>query len=94
MPIYEFYSPDNHKLYQFFARSLAYHDTIPLCPDNPAFRMQRRRLAPAPTELFPSGDIEPRQFLTTIWMSRHGSAHTMLQLQFQQLDRLHGEFQR
>ena len=42
MPIYEFYSPDNHKLYQFFARSLAYHDNIPLCPDNPAFRMERR----------------------------------------------------
>ena len=42
MPIYEFYSPDNNKLYQFFARSSAYRDTVPRCPDNPTFRMQRR----------------------------------------------------
>ena len=42
MPIYEFYSPDNNKLYQFLARSLAYQDKVPLCPENPAFKMERR----------------------------------------------------
>ena len=42
MPIYEFYSPDNNKLYQFFARSQAYRDKTPRCPDNPAFKMERR----------------------------------------------------
>ncbi len=42
MPIYEFYSPDNNKLYQFFARTQAYRDMTPRCPDNPAFRMERR----------------------------------------------------
>ena len=42
MPIYEFYSPDNNKLYQFLARSLAYRDKVPQCPDNPAFKMERR----------------------------------------------------
>lgn len=42
MPIYEFYSPDNNRLYQFLARSLAYRDKIPLCPDDPSFRMERR----------------------------------------------------
>lgn len=42
MPIYEFYSPDNNKLYQFLARSLAYQDKVPLCPDNAAFKMERR----------------------------------------------------
>lgn len=42
MPIYEFYSPDNNKLYQFLARSLAYRDKVPVCPDNPAFKMERR----------------------------------------------------
>jgi hypothetical protein len=42
MPIYEFYSPDNNKLYQFLARSLAYQDKVPACPDNPAFKMERR----------------------------------------------------
>ena len=42
MPIYEFYCPDNHKVYQFFARSSAYADTIPKCPDNPDFRMVKK----------------------------------------------------
>lgn len=41
MPIYEFYCPDNNKLYQFLARSLAYRDKTPLCPDNPNFKMVR-----------------------------------------------------
>jgi hypothetical protein len=42
MPIYEFYCPDNNKLYQFLARSLSLRDATPLCPDNPGFRMERR----------------------------------------------------
>ena len=42
MPIYEFYCPDNNKLYQFFARSQAYRDKTPRCPDNPEFRLERR----------------------------------------------------
>jgi hypothetical protein len=41
MPIYEFYCPDNHKIYSFFARSLAYSGAKPRCPDNPKFRMER-----------------------------------------------------
>lgn len=42
MPIYEFYSPDTNKLYQFFARSLALRDKTPKCPDGEALRMERR----------------------------------------------------
>ncbi|MBL9117996.1 MAG: cytochrome C [Verrucomicrobiaceae bacterium] len=42
MPIYEFYCPDNNKLYSFLARSLAYRQHTPRCPDNPAFLLQRR----------------------------------------------------
>jgi hypothetical protein len=42
MPIYEFYCPDNNKLYQFLARSLAHREKTPRCPDDPAFRMERR----------------------------------------------------
>ena len=42
MPIYEFYSPDTHKIYSFFARSLSGSDKIPRCPDNPAARMERQ----------------------------------------------------
>jgi hypothetical protein len=41
MPIYEFYCPDNHKIYSFFARSLAYSGKTPRCPDNPKLRMER-----------------------------------------------------
>lgn len=42
MPIYEFYCPQNNTLYQFLARSLAYRDVIPSCPDNPEYVMQKR----------------------------------------------------
>ena len=41
MPIYEFYCPENHTVYSFFARSLACAGKTPRCPDNPAFRMER-----------------------------------------------------
>ncbi|HEX2099461.1 MAG TPA: FmdB family transcriptional regulator, partial [Candidatus Synoicihabitans sp.] len=42
MPIYEYYCPDNHTVYQFYAKTLAQGQTIPKCPDNPKFRMQKR----------------------------------------------------
>lgn len=42
MPIYEFYCPDNNKLYQFLARSLAQRERVPHCPDDSSFRMERR----------------------------------------------------
>jgi hypothetical protein len=42
MPIYEFYCPDNHRVYQFLARSPAHCGRVPRCPDNPAFRMQKQ----------------------------------------------------
>ena len=41
MPIYEFYCPDNHRIYSFFARSLASAGKTPRCPDNPKHRMER-----------------------------------------------------
>lgn len=41
MPIYEFYCPDNHTVYQFYAKTLAQGRTVPKCPDNPAYRMQK-----------------------------------------------------
>lgn len=42
MPIYEFYCPDNHKIYSFLARSLGYGDKTPRCPENSAYRMEKR----------------------------------------------------
>jgi hypothetical protein len=41
MPIYEYYCPDNHRIYSFFAKTLAQGQTIPKCPDDPAFRMRK-----------------------------------------------------
>jgi hypothetical protein len=41
MPIYDFYCPDNNKLYSFYARTLAHANRTPRCPENPAFRMER-----------------------------------------------------
>jgi hypothetical protein len=41
MPIYEYYCPDNNRIYQFFAKTLAQGQTVPKCPDNPSFRMEK-----------------------------------------------------
>lgn len=41
MPIYEYYCPDNHTVYQFYAKSLAQGQTVPRCPDNPSYRMRK-----------------------------------------------------
>ncbi|MGB0371596.1 MAG: cytochrome C [Opitutales bacterium] len=42
MPIYEYYSPDTHKIYQFFARSLSLKDALPRCPDGDSYRMEKK----------------------------------------------------
>jgi hypothetical protein len=41
MPIYEYYCPDNHTVYQFYAKTLAQGSTIPRCPADPRYRMQK-----------------------------------------------------
>ena len=41
MPIHEFFCPDNNTVYQFYAKSAAQGETIPRCPDNPKFRLQK-----------------------------------------------------
>lgn len=42
MPIYEFFCPDNNKLYSFLANRVSDYDKIPRCPDNSAYRLERR----------------------------------------------------
>lgn len=39
MPIYEFYSPDTHNIYSFYAKTLAQGRLTPRCPDDPKARM-------------------------------------------------------
>jgi hypothetical protein len=41
MPIYEFYCPQNRRIYSFFARSLSYADKTPRCPENPKLKMEK-----------------------------------------------------
>ena len=41
MPIYEYYCPDNHTIYQFYAKTLAQGASTPKCPDNPKNRMRK-----------------------------------------------------
>jgi hypothetical protein len=41
MPIYEFYCPDNHTIYQFYAKTFAQGQSTPACPDNPKYRMKK-----------------------------------------------------
>ncbi|MDA0347405.1 MAG: cytochrome C [Verrucomicrobia bacterium] len=42
MAIFEFYCPDNHKIYQFYARNASQAELIPKCPDNPEYRMVKK----------------------------------------------------
>ena len=39
MPIYEFYCPDNNKIYSFFTQRLNRQDAVPRCPDDATHRM-------------------------------------------------------
>lgn len=41
MPIYEFFCPNNRRIYSFFARSLRMADKVPRCPDNPKWKMEK-----------------------------------------------------
>ena len=41
MPIYEFFCPNNRRIYSFFARSIRYSDLQPRCPDNPKWKMEK-----------------------------------------------------
>ena len=41
MPIYEYYCPDNHTIYQFYAKTIAQGTVVPKCPDNPKYRMKK-----------------------------------------------------
>jgi len=41
MPIYEYYCPQNHTIYQFYAKTLAQGKLTPKCPDNPRYTMTK-----------------------------------------------------
>ena len=41
MPIYEYFCPNNNTVYQFYAKTIAQGESVPQCPDNPKFRMEK-----------------------------------------------------
>jgi hypothetical protein len=41
MPIYEYYCPQNHTIYQFYAKTLAQGKISPKCPDNPKWTLRK-----------------------------------------------------
>jgi hypothetical protein len=41
MPIYEFYSPNNNKIYSFYSRSVKNSNISPVCPDSEKFEMRK-----------------------------------------------------
>ena len=41
MPIYEYYCPENHTIYQFYAKTLAQGQTTPKCPGHPEYTMRK-----------------------------------------------------
>jgi hypothetical protein len=42
MPIYEYYCPENHTVYQFLVRSSACRALVPRCPENPSYTLQKQ----------------------------------------------------
>ncbi len=70
MPIYEFYSPDTHKIYSFYARRLMPMEAVPRCPDQKGKRMERlvsrfafigRAKEPTTEGASDQLDLDPRQ---------------------------------
>ena len=58
MPIYEFYCPDNNRIYQFYARTLAQAGIVPRCPDNPRYAMRKMLSAFAVTGSVRAGEAD------------------------------------
>lgn len=56
MPIYEFYSPDNHKIYSFYSRTIKNSDISPLCPDGEKLEMRKMMSAFSVTGKGEGGD--------------------------------------
>ncbi len=39
MPIYEYYSPDNNRIYSFYLKTIPHANRVPRCPDNLKYKM-------------------------------------------------------
>jgi len=39
MAIYEYYSPDNNRIYSFYTKTISQSSKLPCCPDNPNYKM-------------------------------------------------------
>lgn len=77
MPIYEFYSPDTHKIYSFLARRLLSELPLPACPDGKKYRMEKMvsrfsftGRAKEPTVAGNEPELDPRQEAAMMEMAR------------------------
>lgn len=61
MPIYEYYSPDTNRIYQFLASTSKHANRIPKCPDGEKHRMQKRVSSFAITHAEGLGQLHPEQ---------------------------------
>ncbi len=41
MPIYEFFCPQNQRIYSFLARTLRYSSLVPRCPENAKWKLEK-----------------------------------------------------
>src|SRR4051812_12963585 len=60
MPIYEYYCPQNHTIYQFYAKTLAQGQTVPKCPDNAKYPMKKMLSGFAITSGGKASETEPK----------------------------------
>ncbi len=87
MPIYEYYCRENHTIYQFYAKTLAQGRTVPPCPDNPQFKLEKRVTSFAvrsggkkedlPEGAEPAGDAEEEARLEAAMQAMEGEFSSM-----------------
>jgi len=58
MPFYEFYCPENHTIYTFFARSMRLAGMTPRCPANPSYSLRRVASRFSVTKGMPDSDSD------------------------------------
>jgi hypothetical protein len=85
MPFYEFYCAENHRIYTFYARSMALAGKVPRCPDHPEWRLKK-----LPSRFSVTGRHKER----TEADEAGGEDDPFAGIADEQLERVMGEFER
>jgi hypothetical protein len=88
MPIYEYYCPDNHTIYQFYAKTLAQGKTLPKCPANAGYRMVKMLSPFAVTSGGKRQDAPPEHAVTDapVDEARMEAAMSAMESEFSSID--------